>query len=228
MPLENETWAQAGISMPASPANLQTPLPAANQRPSMPALSPPPSQDFSPYRLLLTQLIGAGFDMKSGDDYTKFVLPALQECGGSVQAIASSIATNLNGGLAGPESFAARKAAYGHNRIPEKPMVRLFPSSALLLPCESSFHQHPHTLCRKRFGSSVSSPFKTSPFASSARLPLCPLSWAVSSSARPTVGSTDSLYYLPSAFAFVFPLEAIFRRRACSERSQRLPKTARF
>jgi hypothetical protein len=135
-------------------------------RVTVPMMSNNSSETSSPAWLLLTKLVGAGFDMKSEDDHTKFVLPVLQECGGSIQAIASSIATNLNGGLAGPESFAARKAAYGDNRIPEKPMVRLCPSSALLLPCAISLHQRPHTLCRKRFGSSVSSPSKTPPFVS--------------------------------------------------------------
>jgi hypothetical protein len=126
--------------MPVLPASQQGPSPAANQRPTPSALSPPPAQGFSPYSLLLTKLLAAGFDMKSRDDHTKFVVPVLQECGGSVQAIASSIGTNLNGGLTGSESFAARKAAYGHNRIPELPMVRLPLSSALFLPCARSLH----------------------------------------------------------------------------------------
>ena len=126
--------------MPVLPASQQGPSPAANQRPTPSALSPPPAQGFSPYSLLLTKLLAAGFDMKSRDDNTKFVVPVLQECGGSVQDIASSIGTNLNGGLTGSESFAARKAAYGHNRIPELPMVRLSLSSALFLPCARSLH----------------------------------------------------------------------------------------
>jgi hypothetical protein len=105
-------------------------------RPSSSARSPPgpPSQGLDSYGLLLTKLLGAGFDMKCRDDYTKSVLPVLQECGGSVQAIASSIDTNVSGGLSGPESFAARKAAYGHNRIPQKPMVSLCMFSSLFLP----------------------------------------------------------------------------------------------
>lgn len=168
MPLENATWAQAGISMLVLSASQQAEgaSPAGNQRPSPPvsALSPPPPQGFNPYSLLLTKLLAAGFDMKSRDDHTKFVVPVLQECGGSVQAIASSIGTNLNGGLSGSESFAARKAAYGHN--PEKPMVRLCPSSPLFLLCARSLHYHPDALCRKLFCSSVSSPSKTSHFAS--------------------------------------------------------------
>ena len=139
-----------------------------------------PLQEFSPYGQLLTKLLGAGFDMKCRDDYTQFVLPVLQDCGGSVQAIASSIGTNVSGGLSGPESFAARKAAYGHNRIPQKPMVSLCLFSSLFLPRASpgSSLLAPQldliALCRKRSGSSPSSPFKTPLCESSAPLPSCP------------------------------------------------------
>jgi hypothetical protein len=141
MPLENEAWAQAGISMPVLPASQQGPSHAANQRLTPSALSPPPpAQGFSPYSLMLAKLLAAGFDMKNRDDHTNFVVPVLQECGGSLQAIASSIGTNLNGGLTGSDHFAARKVAYGHNRIPELPMVRLCPFSAMLLTSARSLH----------------------------------------------------------------------------------------
>ena len=87
----------------------------------------PPFQGFGLHLLSLTKLVSAGLDMKSRRDHQFLVTPVLQECGGSIQGIASKIGANLNIGLSDSESFAARKAAFGENRLPEKPMVRSGP-----------------------------------------------------------------------------------------------------
>jgi hypothetical protein len=119
----------------------------------------PPFQGFGLHLLSLTKLVSAGLDMKNRRDHQFLVTPVFQECGGSIQGIASNIRANLNIGLSDSESFAARKAAFGENRLPEKPMVRGG-------PCHSHpyvFFVRPHhaVICRSHFGSSVSMPSKT-------------------------------------------------------------------
>jgi hypothetical protein len=156
-------------------ASLSAPLISSSGNDSQTDLSPPfsrslvggfsqpgpllPFQGFGLHLLSLTKLVSAGLDMKNRRDHLFLVTPVFQECGGSIQGIASNIRANLNIGLSDSESFAARKAAFGENRLPEKPMVRGG-------PCHSHpyvFFVRPHhaVICRSHFGSSVSMPSKT-------------------------------------------------------------------
>jgi hypothetical protein len=51
------------------------------------------------------------------------VLPLLQRCGGSIEAIASKINAHVSGGLLDSDDASSRRSAFGENRLPQKPMV---------------------------------------------------------------------------------------------------------
>ncbi len=89
----------------------------------LPAEAPPPVEGFGVHVQSLKNLVSAGLDMKNRADYDALVLPLLQRVGGSIEAIASSIKANLTGGLSDSEDFTSRRAAFGENRLPQKPMV---------------------------------------------------------------------------------------------------------
>jgi len=89
----------------------------------LPPEAPPPIEGFSLHVQSLKNLVGAGLDMKNKADHEALVVPLLGRCGGSIEGIAASIKANMTGGLLDSDSSAARKAAFGENRLPEKPMV---------------------------------------------------------------------------------------------------------
>ena len=95
----------------------------------LPPEAPPPIEGFGLHVQSLKNLVGAGLDMKNSADHEGLVLPLLQRCGGSIQALASQIKANMSGGLLNSDDSKARKSAFGENRLPEKPMVGLIPSS---------------------------------------------------------------------------------------------------
>ena len=89
----------------------------------LPPEAPLPVEGFGLHVQSLKNLVSAGLDMKNSADHEALVLPLLQRCGGSIEAIASRIKANLNGGLLDSEDFKSRQAAFGENRLPQKPMV---------------------------------------------------------------------------------------------------------
>ncbi len=89
----------------------------------LPPEAPPPVEGFGLHAQSLKNLVSAGLDMKNSADYEALVLPLLQRCGGSIEAVSSGIKANLNGGLLDSDDFTSRQAAFGKNRLPEKPMV---------------------------------------------------------------------------------------------------------
>jgi hypothetical protein len=89
----------------------------------LPPEAPPPVEGFGLHVQSLKNLVGAGLDMKNSSDYEALVLPLLQRCGGSIEAIASNVKANISGGLPDADNASSRKSAFGENRLPEKPMV---------------------------------------------------------------------------------------------------------
>jgi len=69
--------------------------------------------------------------MKNKADHEALVVPLLERCGGSIEGIATRIKANMTGGLLDSDPSAARKAAFGENRLPEKPMVKKVQPSQL-------------------------------------------------------------------------------------------------
>ena len=89
----------------------------------LPPEAPLPVEGFGLHVQSLKNLVGAGLDMKNSGDHEALVLPLLQRCGGSIQALASQIKANMSGGLLNSDDSKARKSAFGENRLPQKPMV---------------------------------------------------------------------------------------------------------
>jgi hypothetical protein len=89
----------------------------------LPPEAPPPVEGFALHVQSLKNLVGAGLDMKNSADHEALVLPLLQRCGGTIEAIASNIKADMKGGLSDVDNSASRKSAFGENRLPEKPMV---------------------------------------------------------------------------------------------------------
>jgi hypothetical protein len=94
----------------------------------LPPEAPSPVEGFGLHVQSLKNLVGAGLDMKNIADHEALVLPLLQRCGGSIQALAPMIKANLSGGLSESDNVTSRKTAFGENRLPEKPMVLYSPS----------------------------------------------------------------------------------------------------
>ena len=95
----------------------------SNAAGKLPPEAPPPVEGFGIHVQSLKNLVGAGLDMKNSADHEALVMPLLQRCGGSIQALAPLIKANMNGGLLDSDDSASRKSAFGENRLPEKPMV---------------------------------------------------------------------------------------------------------
>jgi hypothetical protein len=95
----------------------------------LPQEAPPAVEGFGIHVQSLKNLVGAGLDMKNKADFQDLVLPLLDRCGGSVEAIASKVKANTSTGLSDADVSASRKSAFGENRLPEKPMVTLSPRS---------------------------------------------------------------------------------------------------
>jgi hypothetical protein len=108
---------QTGIEM-----HVSKPSAAAGK---LPPEAPIPTEGFALHVQSLKNLVGAGLDMKNSADHEALVLPLLQRCGGSIEAIASKIKADVKGGLSDNDNATSRKAAFGENRLPEKPMVLL-------------------------------------------------------------------------------------------------------
>jgi hypothetical protein len=89
----------------------------------LPPEAPPPVEGFALHVQSLKNLVGAGLDMKNSADHEALVLPLLQRCGGSIEAIATKIKADVKGGLTDADNIVSRKSAFGENRLPEKPMV---------------------------------------------------------------------------------------------------------
>lgn len=71
----------------------------------------------------LSSLFTAALGMKNAKDYELFVAPALLNNGGSIGEIAAKIATDLNNGICDTSSIADRRAEFGVNMLPTKPMA---------------------------------------------------------------------------------------------------------
>lgn len=89
----------------------------------LPPEAPLPVEGFGLHVQSLKNLVGAGLDMKNSGDHEALVLPLLQRCGGSIEAIASKIKAHVSGGLLDSDDASSRRSAFGENRLPQKPMV---------------------------------------------------------------------------------------------------------
>lgn len=72
----------------------------------------------------LSAIFNAALGMKNRKDYDILVAPAMLQNGGSIEAIAAAVASDLSAGICDWSSLGPRRQAFGVNRLPEKPIVR--------------------------------------------------------------------------------------------------------
>jgi hypothetical protein len=72
----------------------------------------------------LSAIFSAALGMKNRKDYDILVAPAMLQNGGSIEAIAAAVASDLSAGICDWSSLGPRRQAFGVNRLPEKPIVR--------------------------------------------------------------------------------------------------------
>jgi hypothetical protein len=94
-----------------------------SQDAQLPGEAPPPIAPFELHAQTLKNLVSAGLDMKNETDHRTVVQPLMQRCGGTIEKLASLIHAPLVGGLRDPGDAAARRNAFGENRLPEKELV---------------------------------------------------------------------------------------------------------
>ena len=81
------------------------------------------TRGFSTSAASLASLFAAALGVKNAKDYELFVAPTMRNNGGSIESIAAKIATDLNNGICDMASIADRRAEFGANMLPKKPMA---------------------------------------------------------------------------------------------------------